>query len=97
LAPWPLRSDRLAAAAAPDVDPGEEAVILRAPRLSTADTVDEADLRRRLLTFARFDRYRALWLRPSRREDGVAFDVDVAKAPRRIAAVGVSYDNTMGG
>jgi predicted acylesterase/phospholipase RssA len=97
LGPWPLRPDRLAAAAVPEVDPGEQTVILRALRLSTADTVDEADLRRRLLTFARFDRYRALWLRPSPRDDGVAFDVDVAKAPRRIAAFGVSYDNTMGG
>src|SRR4029077_263708 len=97
LAPWPLRPDRLAAAAVPGVDPGEQTVILRALRLSTADTVDEADLRRRLLRFARFARYRALWLRPPRREGGVAFDVDVARAPRRIAAFGVSYDNTMGG
>jgi NTE family protein len=97
LAPRPSRSDRLAGAAVAGVAPSEQTVILRALRLSTADTVDEADLRRRLLGFARFEQYRALWLRPAGRDDALAFDLAVSKAPRRAAAFGVSYDNTMGG
>ncbi len=97
VAPRPVRSDRLVGAAVGAVDPSEQTVILRALRLSTADTVNEADLRERLLRFARFERYRALWLHPATRDDGIAFDVGVTKAPRRAAALGVSYDNTMGG
>jgi predicted acylesterase/phospholipase RssA len=97
LPPPPARSIRLAGAAVADVAPNEQTLILRALRLSTSDTVDEADLRRRLLGFARFEQYRALWLRPARRDAAVAFDLAVVKAPRRTAAFGVSYDNTMGG
>ena len=97
VSPRPVRSDRLVGAAVAAVDPGEQTVILRALRLSTADTVNEADLRERLLRFARFERYRALWLHPAARDAGIAFDVGVIKAPRRAAALGVSYDNTMGG
>ncbi|HEY8105258.1 MAG TPA: patatin-like phospholipase family protein [Gemmatimonadales bacterium] len=95
--PRPVRSDRLVGAVVGAVDPSEQTVILRALRLSTTDTVNEADLRVRLLRFARFEQYRALWLHPAARADGIAFDVGVTKAPRRAVALGVSYDNTMGG
>ena len=93
----PARATRLAGVAVANVAPNEQTVILRALRLSTADTLDETDLRRRLLSFARFEQYRDLWLRPARRDDALALDVNVTKAPRRTAAFGVSYDNTMGG
>lgn len=91
------RSDRLAGATVADVNQGEQTVILRALRLSTADTVSQADLRRRLLSFSRFEEYRALWLNPTARDGGLGFDIRVTTAPRRAAAFGVSYDNTMGG
>ncbi len=91
------RSSRLAGAAVMGVDPSEQTVILRALRLSTADTVNVSDLRERLLAFSRFEQYRSLWLHPEQRPDGVGFDVGVTKAPRRAAALGVAYDNTMGG
>ena len=97
VAPWQPRSDRLVGAVVGGVDPSEQTVILRALRLSTADSVNEADLRGRLLRFAGFEQYRALWLHPARRDEGVALDLGVTKAPRRAAALGVSYDNTMGG
>lgn len=93
----PPRSDRLAGATVAGVDQGEQTVILRALRLSTADTVSQADLRRRLLSFSRFEQYRALWLNPVRSDQGVAFDIRVSKAPHRAAGFGVAYDNTMGG
>jgi len=97
LAPRPSRPDELTGAAVAGVDPSEQTVILRALRLSTADTVNEADLRRRLLAFARFEQYRGLWLRPAQRDQGLALDIGVTRAPRRAAAFGVAYDNTMGG
>ena len=93
----PGRTDRLAGAGVAGVEPSEQTVILRALRLSTADTVNQADLRRRLLSFSRFEEYRALWLNPTARGGGLGFDIRVTKAPRRAAAFGVSYDNTMGG
>jgi NTE family protein len=97
LPPRPVPPHQLAGAAVADVDPSEQTVILRALRLSTMDTVNEADLRRRLLSLARFEQYRAIWLNPTQRGQGLAFDLGVTKAPRRAAAFGVSYDNTMGG
>jgi NTE family protein len=90
-------SDRLVGAAVGAVDPSEQTVILRALRLSTSDTVNEADLRGRLLRFARFEQFRSLWLHPVARAGGVAFDVGVTKAPRRAAALGLSYQNPLGG
>jgi predicted acylesterase/phospholipase RssA len=97
LPPRPVRSDQLEGATVAGVDQSEQTVILRVLRLSTADTVSQADLRRRLLSFSRFEQYRALWLTPASRDEGLGFDIRVTKAPRQAAAFGVSYDNTMGG
>jgi predicted acylesterase/phospholipase RssA len=95
--PSPVRSLRLVSAAVSGVRPSEETVILRALRLSTSDSVDETNLRSRLLRFAQFEQYRALWLRPAPRDSGLALELDVHPAPRRAAAFGAAYDNTMAG
>jgi len=95
--PAPVRSLRLVSAAVSGVRPSEETVILRALRLSTSDSVDETNLRSRLLRFAQFEQYRALWLRPAQRDSGLALELDVRPAPRRAAAFGAAYDNTMAG
>jgi predicted acylesterase/phospholipase RssA len=91
------RSDRLVEASVSGVRPSQETVILRTLRLSTTDSVDEADLRGRLLRFSQFEQYRALWLLPAKRDDGLAFGIEVRQAPRRAAAFGAAYDNTMAG
>jgi len=91
------RSSRLVEASVSGVRPSQETVILRTLRLSTADSLDEADLRRRLLRFSQFEQYRALWLQPAKRDDGLAFGIEVRQAPRRAAAFGAAYDNTMAG
>ena len=95
--PHVMRSSRLAEASVSGVRPSQETVILRALRLSTTDSVDEADLRDRLIRFSQFEQYRALWLRPVQRDDGLALRLDVRQAPRRAAAFGAAYDNTMAG
>lgn len=95
--PRPSRSLRLIEASVSGVRPSEETVILRALRLSTTDSVNEANLRDRLLRFAQFEQYRALWLRPASRGPGLALELDVHPAPRRAAAFGAAYDNTMAG
>ena len=91
------RSDRLVEASVSGVRPSQETVILRTLRLSTTDSVDEADLRGRLLRFSQFEQYRALWLLPAKRDDGLTFGIEVRQAPRRAAAFGAAYDNTMAG
>ncbi|HZE73887.1 MAG TPA: patatin-like phospholipase family protein [Gemmatimonadales bacterium] len=93
----PRRSTRLVESQVSGVEPSEQTVILRALRLSTSDTVDEPDLRRRLLRFGQFEQYRALWLRPAARDSGLALQLEVRRAPRRAAAFGAAYDNTMAG
>jgi hypothetical protein len=65
--------------------------------LSTADSVNETDLRERLIRFAQFEQYRALWLYPTREGDGLALKLVVRQAPRRAASFGAAYDNTMAG
>ena len=91
------RSLRLAEVGVSGVDLSQETVILRALRLSTSDSVNEPDLRHRLLRFGQFEQYRALWLRPAARDSGLALQLDVRSAPRRAAAFGAAYDNTMAG
>ena len=95
--PRPSRSLRLIEASVSGVQPSQETVILRALRLSTTDSVNEGNLRDRLLRFAQFEQYRALWLRPESRGPGLALELDVHPAPRRAAAFGAAYDNTMAG
>jgi hypothetical protein len=41
--------------------------------------------------------YRAVWLSPRGAGDSVAFDVSVRRTPRRVAGLGLAYDNELGG
>ena len=97
LPPASPRSLRIAEVGVSGVALSQQTVILRALRLSTSDSVNEADLGRRLLRFAQFEQYRALWLRPAARDSGLALQLEVQSAPRRAAAFGAAYDNTMAG
>lgn len=95
--PRPLLPSRLLSASVSGVRPSQETMILRTLRLSTTDSVNEADLQRRLIRFSQFEQYRAVWLRPARLGDGLALRLDVRQAPRHVAAFGAAYDNTMAG
>jgi hypothetical protein len=41
--------------------------------------------------------YEAVWLSPSGAGDSVSFDISIRRAARRVAALGLAYDNELGG
>lgn len=63
----------------------------------SSDTLRPTALRTHLRELGEVDRYQAVWLRPSGSGDSVRFDVTVHYAPRRIAALGLAYDDELGG
>lgn len=61
------------------------------------DTLDVRLLRSRVRQLARVEAYRAVWLAPSGSEDSVGFHVSVRRDARRVAGLGLAYDNELGG
>ncbi|MGE5925993.1 MAG: patatin-like phospholipase family protein [Gemmatimonadota bacterium] len=75
----------------------EKGPLLRLLDLAEGDSIRPARLRERVRLAARSDRYLAVWLNPSGRGDTVAFSIVAERAPRRVAALGLAYDNELGG
>jgi hypothetical protein len=69
---------------------------LAALGLADGIMVKPAVLRRGFDVLARDGRFRAVWLNPSRRDDGVGFDLRVRRAPSGTLGVGLAYDNVLG-
>jgi NTE family protein len=65
--------------------------------LGISDSLDPALLRSRVRHLANSEAYQAVWLSPQGRGDSVSFDISVRRAPRRIAGLGLAYDNELGG
>ena len=65
--------------------------------LGLSDTVDLELLRSRLRGLAESDAYHSVWLGPHGTGDSVEFDVSVRRAARRVVAIGLAYDNELGG
>ncbi len=59
--------------------------------------VDPTQLRIALIGMADMEPYRAVWLGPGAQGDSIAFDVTLRHAPRRVAGLGLAYDNELGG
>ena len=75
----------------------ERAAIARALGLAPGDSLDVEALRTRLRRLGTSERYIAGWLYPAGVGDTVSFDIATARAPDRIAALGLAYDNEVGG
>ena len=75
----------------------EPAAIARALGLAPGDSLDVEALRTRLRRLGTSERYIAGWLYPTGAGDTVSFDIAIARAPDRIAALGLAYDNELGG
>ena len=71
--------------------------LLRLLDLEEGDSISAAALRERVRHAARSERYLAVWLNPSGRGDTVSFSLLAERAPRRVAALGLAYDNELGG
>ena len=77
-----------------DAEPTE---IARALGLASGDPLDAEAVRTRLRRLGTSERYIAAWLYPTGTGDTVSFDIATARAPDRIAALGLAYDNELGG
>jgi NTE family protein len=75
----------------------EHTEIARALGLASGDPLDAEALRTRLRRLGTSERYIAGWLNPTGTGDTVSFDIATARAPERIAAMGLAYDNELGG
>ena len=62
-----------------------------------SDTLDADLLHSRVRHLANSEAYQAVWLAPQGAGDSVGFDVSVQRAPRRVAGLGLAYDNELGG
>jgi predicted acylesterase/phospholipase RssA len=78
-------------------NPSERLALHRLLGLGLSDTLDPTLLRSRVRHMARSEAYRAVWLSPRGAGDSISFDVSVRRAPRRVAGLGLAYDNELGG
>lgn len=62
-----------------------------------SDTLDPALLRSRVRNLAHSEAYQAVWLSPRGLRDSVSFHVSVRRSARRVAGLGLAYDNELGG
>jgi NTE family protein len=62
------------------------------------DTLDFELVRRRVRSLATAsEAFESVWLSPTGRGDSVALDIVVRRAARRVAGLGLAYDNELGG
>jgi NTE family protein len=65
--------------------------------LGLTDTLDLALLRSRVRGLAQSDAYKSVWLSPRGAGDSVSFHVSARRSARRVAGLGLAYDNELGG
>ena len=62
-----------------------------------SDTLDVELLRSRLRDLSATDAYHSVWLGPHGTGDSIGFALSMRRAPRREVALGLAYDNELGG
>ena len=75
----------------------ERLALRRLLGLGSSDSLDATLLRSRVRHLANSEAYQAVWLKPYGAGDSVGFAVSVQRAPRRVAGLGLAYDNELGG
>jgi NTE family protein len=78
-------------------NPSEQLALRRLLGLGLSDSLDADLLHSRVRHLAKSEAYQAVWLSPNGAGDSVGFDVSVQRAPRRVAGLGLLYDNELGG
>ncbi len=82
----------------PGANASERRALERLLGFGLSDTLDVALLRSRLRALAvGSEAYHAVWLGPHGAGDSVGFDLTLRRAARRVAGLGVAYDNELGG
>ena len=93
----PMLPSRISAVTIATQNPSERLALERLLGLGLSDTLDPGLLRNRVRQLARVEAYRAVWLSPTGSADSVAFHVSVRRSVRRVAGLGLAYDNELGG
>ena len=75
----------------------ERLALQRLLGLGLSDTLDVALLRSRMRNLAQTEAYEAVWLTPQGHGDSVSFTIKVRRGARRVAGLGLAYDNELGG
>ncbi|HEY8257040.1 MAG TPA: patatin-like phospholipase family protein [Gemmatimonadales bacterium] len=79
-------------------NPSERLALTRLLGLEAGDSLDLSLLRSRVRNLAlASDAYEAVWLGPSGEGDSVQFHLILHRAARRLAGIGIAYDNELGG
>ncbi len=88
---------RLTAVDVRGVDQLEERYVLGRLGLRAEDSLRDSETRTGLRHLAASELYEAVWLNPSGSGDSVALHLSVRRATRRVAGLGIAYDNELGG
>jgi predicted acylesterase/phospholipase RssA len=88
---------RIAGFTAKDANDSERLALERMLGLGLSDSVDVDLLRSRVRDLGTSDAYRSIWLGPRGSGDSVRFDLALRRASRRVVAIGLGYDNELGG
>jgi predicted acylesterase/phospholipase RssA len=65
--------------------------------LGLSDSLEPGLLRSRVRHLAQSEAYQAVWLSPRGAGDSVSFHVSARRSARRVAGLGLAYDNELGG
>ncbi len=90
----PKRITGFTAGAAND---SERLALKRMLGFGLSDTLDTDLLRSRVRGLGTSDAYNSVWLGPHGAGDSVGFDLALRRASRRVVAIGLGYDNELGG
>ncbi len=77
--------------------PPEQAYLRRLLGLAERDSLDLAALRAGFRALGAYDEFRSVWLNPTGTGDTLAVEIEVRPGPRRLGALGLAYDNDLGG
>jgi NTE family protein len=93
----PTLPRRIIGFTAPGANDSERLALERMLGFGLGDTLNPDLLRSRVRGLGETDAYNSVWLGPRGAGDSVGFDLSLRRATRRVVAIGVGYDNELGG